>query len=45
MFILPKDTEITLTVLQQFLDRHMTEVNNRYKKLHDAYKREHEILS
>lgn len=45
MFILPKDTEITLTVLQQFLDRHMAEVNNRYKKLHDAYKSEHEILS
>ena len=45
MFTLPKDTEITLPVLQQFLDKHMTEVNNRYKKLRDAYKSEHEILS
>lgn len=44
MFRLPKETEITLPMLQEFLDKHRREVNNRYQKLHDAYVSDHEIL-
>ena len=44
MFRLPKETEITLPMLQEFLDKHRHEVNNRYQKLHDAYVSDHEIL-
>lgn len=42
-FRLPKDTEMTLTLLQEFLDKHRQEVNDRYKELQDAYEGDHEI--
>jgi SPP1 family phage portal protein len=45
VFILPKDTEITLELLQEFLDKHKREANNRYSKLKAAYESNHEILS
>lgn len=44
MFILPADEEITLPLLQEFLDKHRAEVENRYKKLRDAYESRHDIL-
>lgn len=44
LFRIPKETEITLLMLQEFLDKHRHEVNNRYQKLHDAYVSDHEIL-
>ena len=44
MFRLPKDTEMTLEVLAEFLDKHRSEVENRYKKLKAAYESEHDIL-
>lgn len=43
MFILPKDTEITLDLLQEFLDEHKRECVNRFQKLKDAYESEHDI--
>ncbi len=44
MYILPKDTEITIPLLQEFLDKHRSEVNDRFKKLKDAFESDHEIL-
>lgn len=44
MFILPKETEIDLVLLQEFLDEHAKEVKNRLKKLKDAFESDHEIL-
>ena len=44
MFRISKDTEMTLTLLAQFLDEHRSEVDNRYKKLLDAYMSDHDIL-
>ena len=44
MFILPKETEIDLVLLQEFLDAHAKEVKNRYKKLKEAYESDHAIL-
>lgn len=44
MFRISKDTELTLVLLQEFLDEHSREVNNRYKKLFDAYMSDHDIL-
>lgn len=35
---------MTLPLLQEFLDKHSTEVNRRYKKLSDAYMNDHDIL-
>lgn len=43
MFRLPKDTEMTIPILADFLDKHKLEVN-RYKKLKAAYESDHEIL-
>lgn len=45
MFRLPKDTEMDLELLSEFLDKHAKEVDDRYSKLHDAYLSNHEILS
>ena len=45
MFRLPKEEELTLVLLQEFLDKHASEVNNRYKPLHEAYVGKHEILN
>lgn len=44
MFRLPRDTDMTLVLLQEFLDKHRQEVNNRYRTLHNAYISDHEIL-
>lgn len=44
MFRLPKDTELTISLLQQLLDEHRKEVADRYKKLKDAYESDHDIL-
>lgn len=44
MFVLPKDHEITLQDLQEFLDKHKREVNDRFSKLKAAYESDHEIM-
>lgn len=44
IFRLPKDTEMTLPLLQEFLDKHAHEVKNRLEKLKNAYESDHEIL-
>ena len=44
MFKIPKDTEMTLTLLSEFLAKHRREAVKRYKKLQDAYESNHEIL-
>ena len=44
MFRISKDTELTLVLLQEFLDEHGKEVSGRYKKLLDAYMSDHDIL-
>ena len=44
LFRLPKDTEMTLPLLQEFLDKHKRQVDNRYEKLYDAYTSNHDIL-
>ena len=44
MFRISKETELTLPLLQEFLDKHNAEVNSRFKKLQDAYMSDHEIL-
>ena len=44
MFRLPRETEMTLPLLQEFLDKHTREVKNRYEKLYAAYTSDHEIL-
>ena len=44
IFRLPKNTEIDLIMLQQFLDEHKLMVNNRFNKLKDAYESNHDIL-
>lgn len=44
MFRFPKDKEMTLTLLGEFLDKHRLEVTQRYKPLYDAYTSDHEIL-
>lgn len=44
MFRISKDTELTLPLLQEFLDEHSREVSGRFKKLLDAYMSDHDIL-
>lgn len=44
MFRLGRDTEMTLTILSEFLTKHEHEVKHRYKPLYDAYTSDHEIL-
>ena len=44
MFYLPKDAELTLELLQEFLDEHKREVNSRFKALREAYESKHKIL-
>lgn len=44
MFCVPKETEMTLSLLQQFLDKHRREAKNRYEKLKNAYESDHDIL-
>lgn len=44
MFRFPKDKELTLTELNEFLGKHKQEVTTRYEKLKNAYIGEHDIL-
>ncbi|MBO7150991.1 MAG: phage portal protein [Clostridia bacterium] len=44
MYRISKDTEMTPVLLAQFLDEHRREVSDRYQKLLDVYKSDHEIL-
>ena len=44
MFRLSANTELTVSVLQDFLDKHKLEVAKRYQKLHNAYVSDHEII-
>lgn len=44
MYILPRDTELTIPLLQEFLDEHRQEVKNRFEKLKAAYESDHDIL-
>lgn len=44
MFRLARDTEMTLTLLSEFLAKHTMEVKNRYESLYNAYTSDHEIL-
>ena len=44
MFRLARDTEMTLTLLSEFLTEHNHEVKNRYEPLYEAYTSDHEIL-
>lgn len=44
MFRMSKSEPLTETLLMEFLDKHRAEVNNRFKKLYDAYTSDHEIL-
>lgn len=44
MFMIAKETPLTLPLLQEFLDKHRSEVKNRYEKLKAAYESDHDIL-
>lgn len=44
MFHLPVEEPLELPLLQEFLDEHRREVDNRYKELRDAYESNHDIL-
>ena len=44
MFRLPRETEIDLVLLQEFLDKHKREVSSRFEKLKKAYESDHDIL-
>ncbi len=44
IFRLPREKEMTIELLDKFLGLHRQQVSGRYKKLHDAYKSDHEIL-
>ena len=44
MFRISKDTEMTLPLLQELLEKHRQEVARRYKPLYDAYTSNHDIL-
>ncbi len=44
MFRLPTGTEITPTILEDFLNKHKQEVTSRYEKLKKAYESDHDIL-
>lgn len=44
MFRLPKNTEMTIPVLLEYLNKHRRLVQERYQKLYQAYVSDHEIL-
>lgn len=44
MFRMPKDIELTSSMLDDFIGKHKQEVTMRYKMLHDAYIGDHQIL-
>lgn len=43
MFRMPKDTEITPSIIDDFIAKHKREVTGRYKPLYNAYTSDHEI--
>lgn len=45
MFNLPKDTVMTTTLLQEYIQKHKQLVTNRFEPLYKMYKSEHEILN
>lgn len=45
MIRIPKDTEMTLSLLQELLAEHRQEADKRYNRLHDYYVGKHDILS
>lgn len=44
MFRIPKDTEMTLQLLAEYVDKNKKEANDRYKPLRNAYISKHKIL-
>ena len=44
IFRMERDKEMDLTTLSYFLEKHRKQINERYKKLHDAYVSDMEIL-
>ncbi len=44
MFRIPKDKEMDLVLLQEFLDKHKSLDENRFGKLYSAYVSDHDIL-
>lgn len=44
MFRMPKDKELTTSILDDFIGKHKQEITSRYKPLHDAYVGKHDIL-
>lgn len=44
MFTIPKDTEMTLQLLAEFMDKHKKLITNRYEPLLNTYTSDHEIL-
>ena len=44
MYRLPKNKEMTLDLLNEFLVKHSQDVARRYKKLYKAYTSDHDIL-
>lgn len=44
LYRMPKDIELDLLILDNFLAEHKREVTDRYEKLHSAYISDHEIL-
>lgn len=43
MFRLPKDTEITIPILDDFIAKHRLAIVQRYEPLHNAYMSDHDI--
>ena len=43
MFRIAAGTEMTPELLAEYMTKHKTEVNNRYKRLHDAYENKYKI--
>ena len=44
MYRIPRETEMSLPLLQEFLSKHRQDVNRRERLLHEAYTSDHEIL-
>lgn len=44
IFRLPKDTEMTATLLDEYIGKHKQQVTTRYEKLEQAYKTDHDIF-
>ena len=44
MYRIPRETEMSLPLLQEFLSKHRQDVDQRERLLHEAYTSDHEIL-